>query len=194
MKFLSKKSIGALTGLFLMVFWCGVALAMPAQVIVIRHGEKPPVGDNLTVKGQERAEALVPYFLNTPALTQYGPPIAIYAEAPNDGVTATRAMETCSPLAKALGIPVLTPYTRDQYVPLAQDILNNPQYSGKMVLICWEHKNIPPLVNALGIQPMPAPWAGNVFDRTLVLTYRPDGKIVSFQSLPQQLMYGDSTS
>ena len=55
------------------------AFAGPAQVIIIRHAEKPPVGDDLTPKGRQRAAALVPYFLETPEVLEYKLPAAIYA-------------------------------------------------------------------------------------------------------------------
>ena len=53
-----------------------VALAKPGQVIIIRHGEKPAEGDDLTVKGRERAAALAPFFQDG----DYRP-VAIYAVA-----------------------------------------------------------------------------------------------------------------
>lgn len=178
-------------GFFITAFWSGLALAVPAQVIIIRHGEKPATGSNLNVRGEERATALVPYFLNNPALTQYGPPVAIYAAGSHKNAT-TRSIETCTPTAQALGISVQATYTKKDFAPLAQDILNNPKYSGKTVLVCWEHKMIPFLTNALGVQPMPAPWPGKVFDRTWVITFKPNGQILSFQNLPQKLLIGDS--
>jgi hypothetical protein len=60
-----------------------------------------------------------------------------------------------------------------------------------VVLICWHHGNIPNLAIALGI-PKPPPWPGSVFDRVWQLTYTA-GKPV-LQDLPQQLLYGDSSS
>ncbi len=192
MKHFSKKLIRSVICFFMSVLWCQFSLAVPAEVIIIRHAEKPPMGgDGLTAQGQQRANALVNYFLNTPALTQYGTPIAIYAEAPRKKDT-TRAILTCTPTANALNMTVQSTYTRDQYAQLAQGILSNPQYTGKTVLICWEHKTIPMLVNALGVQPMPSPWPDNVFDRTLVINYQANGSIASFQNLPQHLLDGDS--
>jgi hypothetical protein len=187
-----NKNIVLVLGILITVLWSGFIFAVPAEVIIIRHGEKPVTGDSLNLKGQERAAALVPYFLHTQALTRYGLPVAVYAEAPRKNATTTRSIQTCTPIAQALGIPVLTSYTKKQYAPLAQGILNNPQYSGKTVLVCWEHKMIPLIINILGVQPMPAPWSDNVFDRTVVITFQPNGKIASYQNLPQRLLYGDS--
>ena len=125
----------------------------------------------LTSRVRNSAAALVPYFLHTQIFTRYGLPVAVYAEAPHKNATTTRSIQTCTPIAQALGVRVLTNYTKKQYDSSAQDILNNPQYSGKTVLICWEHKMIPFIVNALGVQPMPTPWSDNVFDRTAVITF-----------------------
>lgn len=182
-----------LTLLLFLLYICGNTLvyAAPAQVIVIRHGEKPPVGDNLTLKGRERAAALVPYFLYTKALTSFGTPVAIYAEGTTT-TTPTRAMETCNPLAEQLGLKLLSQYTRNQYPAMVQEVLKNPQYNGKTVLICWEHKHIPDIVSALGVQPKMSAWPGKVYDRTLLITYKPDGTVASFKNIPQQLLFGDS--
>ena len=43
---------------FSLTFLFGEAAAQPAQVLVIRHGEKPESGEHLSLKGQERAAAL----------------------------------------------------------------------------------------------------------------------------------------
>lgn len=192
MKLFSKKHCIAFICLFTTLLWCNFACAIPAEVIIIRHGEKPPAGDCLSPRGEQRANALVQYFLNNPKLTKYGTPVAIYAEAPHNSTATTRAILTCTPTANALNIVVQSPYTRDEYAALAQDILNNQQYSGKTILICWEHKTIPLLANALGVQPMPPSWPKDVFDRTLVINYQPNGEISSFQNLPQHLLDGDS--
>lgn len=183
----SAVMLFAITTLF-----SSATFALPAQVFIIRHGEKPPVGPNLTQQGMERAQALVPYFMYTKQLIQFGMPVAIFAEGPAHGDQPTRAMETCAPLAKALNIPLISQYTKDEYTPMAQNILQNPQYNGKTVLVCWEHKRIPAVAFALGVRPIPQTWPDNVFDRTWVITYS-DGKVSNFQDLPQQLLYGDET-
>ena len=52
------------------------------QVIVIRHGEKPDSGNGLNSQGFARAQALVDFLLNNPAVTKFGTPAAIYAMKP----------------------------------------------------------------------------------------------------------------
>ncbi len=53
--------------------------ATPAQILIIRHGEKPP-GDapNLNEQGRQRSGALAFYFQLNPLVTDFGPPVAIY--------------------------------------------------------------------------------------------------------------------
>lgn len=47
---------------FLATVSCFSLHAAPAQIIIIRHAEKPPEGNQLSIKGMERAAALIPFF------------------------------------------------------------------------------------------------------------------------------------
>ena len=58
------------------------ASAMPAQVVIIRHGEKPAEGNGLNARGFQRAAALPQFFQNNPTVTAFGPAAAIYAMKP----------------------------------------------------------------------------------------------------------------
>ncbi len=182
---------------------CGVSLAAaaPAQIILIRHGEKPAQGNQLDEQGFARARALVNYFKTNPAVTAYGTPVAIYAMKPKGPNGSVRPIQTVTPLAEALGLPVISDYLRDDASDLANAVLSNKAYDGKMVLVCWEHNAIPDIVAALaaaagtadGVQDaLPDNWDGNAFDRTWILDFSPDGKITSFRDLPQRLLPGDS--
>jgi broad specificity phosphatase PhoE len=167
--------------------------AKPAQVIIIRHAEKPEEGDHLSVKGMERAAALAPYFLNTPPVLEYGKPVALYATNVTPDDKSFRTQETLAPLAKELNLEIKHPYTKDQYADLAREILNNKDYEGKMVLIAWEHHNIPALAKALGVNPEPSRWHGKDFDRVWTITYKEDGR-VKFNTFSQELMYHDASN
>ena len=50
-------------GLIILALTASVVLAQPAQVLIIRHAEKSPQGSavSLSLKGQERAMAFVPF-------------------------------------------------------------------------------------------------------------------------------------
>ena len=172
---------------------CAVApaFAAPAQVIIIRHGEKPPSGPDLDEQGYARAQALVGFFQNNPAVTQFGTPAAIYAMDPKGPNGSMRAIETVTPLAQALGQSIDTDYKRKDIPQLVQDILGNPAYDGKMVLICWEHSVIPDIVDAFGWTSAPQSWAGSSFDRAWVLTFTGD-RVTDFVDVPEHVLPGDS--
>lgn len=76
------------------------------------------------------------------------------------------------------------------YMSLAQDILTNPQYDGKMLIVCWHHGNIPALAKALGISDPPKSWPDTVFDRVWRIRFTDSGPTLT--NLPQHLLFGDS--
>jgi hypothetical protein len=164
--------------------------ALPNQVIIIRHAEKPSQGYELSQKGLERADALVPYFLSTASLLDYGPPVAIYASQPTEDGHSIRSLMTITPLAQALNQSPIALYGSEDIGPMADEIMANPDYEGKMVLICWEHDNIPDLAKKLGAK-APSTWPDGAYDVDWVITYLVDGSI-TFQQLYQELLYGDS--
>ena len=163
----------------------------PARVIIIRHAEKPDEGNELSLKGRERAAALVPYFLETPEFFKGMPLAAIYAQGPRKEGSSVRSMQTVKGLADALKLTIIDKYTRDDFPEMFAEIRKNPAYEGKTVLICWEHKVIPDIAKAFGADDAPDRWHGSAFDRTWIITFKADGKI-DFKDRPQRLMYGDS--
>lgn len=164
--------------------------ALPAQVILIRHAEKPSSGSELSLRGQERAAALAPYILGTQVYTKYGPPVAIFAQNPKNDKSSIRSIQTVAPLSAALGLTTNHSFTRKEYKGLVDEITTNPLYTGKTVLICYEHKTIPEIAQKLGVKFTPK-WPGHVYDWVWVITF--DSKNTpKLQIFPQQLMYGDS--
>lgn len=176
----------------------GTAFAAPAQVILIRHGEKQDVGPELNAQGFKRAGALVNFFKSEPAVTRYGTPAAIYAAAPKNADSSVRSIQTVTPLAKALGIKIDADFTRGQTSAVVQDLMENPAYDGRMVLICWQHTNLVQLAQTLAEYnnsqkvAIPQVWPDGAFDRVWLLDLSKNGKVVSFQNLPQRLLPGDS--
>lgn len=164
--------------------------ALPAQVILIRHAEKPVQGNTLSLKGKERAAALAPYFMESPEVTVYGTPVAIYAQSAPKTDSSVRPIETVTPLALNLKMVINNHYGRDEYRKMIDEIKNNPNYNGKLVLICWEHEVIPEIARAFGTSQSPSRWAGDTYDRCWLLGFQ--GTRVSFRNLPQKLMFGDS--
>ena len=166
-------------------------LALPSQVIVMRHAEKPAVGNELSTRGWERAAALAPYLLRNHQLLKFGAPSVLIAAGQKRPTSSVRSIQTLQPLARALNIKVQTQFKPDQYEEMVQYVKDNPSFQGRVVAIAWEHHSLPALVHALGVNPQPPHWSGDVFDRLWVVTYLPDGS-VDFQDIPQRLLFGDS--
>jgi hypothetical protein len=148
--------------------------AQPAQIILIRHAEKPSDAEDphLSPAGVQRAEQLVAFIRTDPGMTRFGLPVAVFATRTTKHDNGRRTQETVAPLARALKLPVQAPFLGKDYGRLARLILANPTYAGKTVLICWNHDEITQLAAALGVRPEPPKWKASVFDRVDVISYR----------------------
>jgi|ERR1041385_123696 hypothetical protein len=171
-------------------------------------------GINLSIQGSARATALPSLF--APAQSQLTceidskPPSfsASYEKMPVAGPASRfptpdfmfatqqskhskRPIETATPTAIALGLALNDSFKdKDKDIEkMAQAILNEPAYAGKVVLICWHHGKIPDVAKAFGIS-NPPKWDGKVFDRVWQITF-PKGK-AKLDDLPQRLLFGDS--
>jgi len=176
------------------VLLLGVAAveAQPAQVIILRHAEKPEdeSHDHLSPRGEERARALVGLFTNSPALTANGLPVALFTPRVTRNRTSVRPRETLEPLAKQLHLPIFSPYQAKEFAELAGMILRNPDYRGRTVVICWVEDYLPDLGQAFGVKGRKTSWKNEVFDRVWSITF-PDGK-AKLEDLPQRLLPGDT--
>jgi len=174
----------------------GTAFAAPAQVIFIRHAEKPADGPGLSAQGFKRADALVKFFKTNPAVTRYGNPVAIYAAAPKNEDSSIRSIQTVTPLARAIGVRVDDSFTRGQTGKLVRAIMENPAYEGRLVLVCWQHTRLVDAAVELAEYnnssvSVPLLWDDGAFDRVWILDLK-NGQVVSFKDLPQRLLPGDS--
>ena len=177
----------------LATFGCsGRVTAAPAQIIFLRHAEKPDVGPELTERGRERAKALVRLFTQDPRALEHGPAVAIFAMKPTGKNGSVRAIETMAATARALGVKLNAHHARDDVAPLVSAIMTAPAFEGKTVIVCWEHGVIPEMLTALGWQDGPQKWPGDAYDRLWVLDFA-QGKPSRFRDLPQNLLPGDST-
>ena len=149
-------------------------VSRPAHVILIRHADKPadPRDPHLSEAGVKRAEQLVSFVTGDPAMTKLGSPVAVFATKTTRDGNGQRTQETVAPLAKALGLRVQTPFRSKDYAALAKLVLEDPEYSDKTLLICWNHEQIPQLAAALGVSPEPRKWKASVFDLVYVISYR----------------------
>ena len=131
----------------------GAALATPARIIILRHGEKA-TAYKLCDIGRERAEALATT-LSRPWRRQIA--LSQRRGARRDPRHHLHTLELASPSAASWGEP-LTLYSllpdkdadEDEKAELlnrrtqeaAHDVMTDPRYAGKTVVMVWEHKHI----------------------------------------------------
>ena len=179
--------------ILLSVFGALGVFGQPAQIILLRHGEKPDdkAAVHLSARGEERARALVSLLGRSSPLTNNIPVAALYASKVTRRDHSQRTGETLAPLGKDLGLPVKTPFGSDDYRRLASSVLRDPFYRGKTVVICWTHHDLAPLAAAFGVTPAPRPWKETVFDRLWLITFlHGHAQLNDYQ---QPLLAGDST-
>ena len=136
------------------------------QVIIIRHGEKPTEGDNLSAQGFERALAL-PAVLNSllprPPHFTYVPCIG----TDKDQTTRVRMMQTVLPYAVQHNLTINSDYAPDEIKGLAKALR---RHRGTVLLV-WEHHNIVKIAEALGIEE-PQQWPDNDYDSIWTITFQ----------------------
>lgn len=118
-------------------------------ILLIRHAEKPDDGDGLTPAGELRAQEYVRYFQRYAIDGRRVRIDAIYAA--RDTPSSMRPRLTVTPLSKALGLPIDTTYKDKDYQDFARMLQSAT--SGKTVVVCWHHREIPDLLAALGADP-----------------------------------------
>ncbi len=146
-----------------------------AVILIIRHAEKPPAGDQLSAAGQARAQAYVNFFKN---FTLDGQPFKLdYMFAAADSKESQRARLTIEPTSKVLGLTIDNEFEDSHFQKLADEIRAKPH--GKHILICWHHGEIPQLVKALGADPgrlfPKGKWPDEVFNWVVILRYDANG-------------------
>ena len=62
---------------------------------------------------------------------------------------------------------------------------------GTTTLVCWRHKQLPALVQALGAELPHAKWPDHEYGWLLRFEYGADGELAAFDASSEQLMYGD---
>jgi phosphohistidine phosphatase SixA len=136
----------------------------PKTILVMRHAEKPqdPDDPDLTKDGHARAIKLATFIPDN-----FGKPDFIFAAA----ITrhSARPYETVRPLSKVTGVGIDATIADNDYDALAKELLTKSKYAGKLVVVCWHHGNIPPLMRYLGAEKgdYPNPWDHTVFNLIL---------------------------
>jgi hypothetical protein len=163
----------------------GEAPAGPHIVMIIRHAEKTgeKSDSDLSKKGFERADALATVF---PAHF----PRPDFLIAAKRSKNSNRSVETITPLSKVLHQEIESKYKDKQYNELAHELLTDPKYAGKTVLIAWQHGKLPELAKALGAKDVPDTWEDDVFNRVWEITY--EKGVAKFKDLPENALPEDS--
>ena len=139
------------------------------KVVIIRHGEKPKDGDNLSCQGQNRALQLAAVLHHKLNLPKY---IYVPALKSDDSTKHSRMFQTISPFAIKHNIAINSKYSADENEKIAKNVFKK---SGT-VLMVWEHNAIQQLANTLGID-NPPQWDDADFDSIWVISYS-DGKAI----------------
>jgi hypothetical protein len=163
-----------------------------ATILVIRHGEKPDKGAELSKAGKKRAKDYVSYFKN---YTVNSKPLKVdYLYAAADTSASHRPRLTIEPFSKANGIHIDATISDAKYRELVEEIKKKPQ--GKQYLICWHHEEIPQLADALGADSKSLigteKWPEDVYGWVIQLCYDSDGKLADAKRIQETGMPGVS--
>jgi broad specificity phosphatase PhoE len=169
-------------------------------VMLIRHAEKPrpDIGtggvdifgrsgaENLSVRGWQRAGALVHMFCRPP-VAGIERPRHLFAPRITAMSPSARGPQTLAPLSEVLGIPVNTDCEKDDVEGLVCIV----RRCSEPVLVAWQHKAIVPLANALldSTTRSPQRWPDDCFD--VVWSFEIAETEVRFHEIPQMLLSGD---
>ncbi len=145
---------------------CGQSKAGKAglRVILIRHGEKPVDGDNLSCSGFNRSVKLPDVIKG-----KFGIPDYVYVPSPGTGKQTKncRMLQTVVPLAVKYNLTINTNYNVDQSDKLADAVEKNKG----TVLIVWEHKELVSIAALLGIKKSQLQWDSNDYDSIWIITF-----------------------
>jgi hypothetical protein len=181
-------------------------LRQATKILVIRHAEKPVDSpplygvtfegerekESLTVRGWQRAGALVSFFAPTngsfqdPALAE---PQFLYASKPTKRNGSRRPLETITPLAEKLAIRINSHFQKDE----PEEMLEEAFLCAGVVLVCWQHEFIPKIAShILGDKTrVPHDWPEDRFDMVWVFERAAETARYDFKQVPQNLLMGD---
>jgi broad specificity phosphatase PhoE len=175
------------------------------RIMLIRHAEKHNGGrergvniegihthHELTVRGWQRAGALVRYFAPMGGMPDGSPistPRTIFASAATAESPSLRAQHTVELLAAALGIDIDHRHADGHEGAVARAALAAPE----PVLISWHHSHLPTLARAIAGPDLPCPddWPEDRFDVVWVLDRPEEGSPWTFSQVPQRLFAHD---
>ena len=134
------------------------------KIVIIRHGEKPNDGNNLSCQGQNRALQLASVLH-----TKLNIPDEIYVPSlkSDDSTKHSRMFQTVSPFAIKYNLPINSKYSSDENIKIAKSVF----MKDGLVLMVWEHSAIQALASALGFNDAPQ-WADADFDSIWIINYQ----------------------
>lgn len=147
------------------IFFCSSGQSSPEatkRIVIIRHGEKPAEGDNLSCQGFNRAQQLTAVLYK-----KFGVPASVYVPTINTGkeTSTARMYQTVLPLAIKYNLIINSKYAVEDAAGLAQSLLLKQGTS----LVVWEHKAIDNIVRALGVQ-QKIKWTADDYDSIWIVT------------------------
>jgi hypothetical protein len=183
------------------IYCLGTAVAAPLRIILLRHGEKADSWELCSV-GQERANALAAYYLGrNAAQSLFG-----QGEAPAAFLSITlHTLELAAPAAASWGLPLTLYAVVPDGTPkdgkdaalnrrtqeAAHDLMTNPLWQGKTVVMVWEHKHIADaeleaafpgeavtlrqLLKLGTLQAVPDTWPSGTYDYFWIVDYATNG-------------------
>ena len=160
----------------------------PRMVMIIRHAEKPDetTGEkdpNLSKQGFARADALAKVIPDH--FTK--PDFLIATKNPRAAIDRPKRSHRCPRRSMKRSNRISRMTTFDK---VAHEVLTDPKFDGKVVLIAWHHGKIPELAKALGVKNAPEKWDPKVFDRVWQITYQ--NGVAEWKDLPQKALPGDA--
>jgi hypothetical protein len=134
------------------------------KIVIIRHGEKPLKGDNLTCKGLNRA-LMLPKVITT----KFGIPDLVYVPQMEQGESTlhSRMFQTVMPLVAKYNLKINTTFPQNNYKQIAEGL----ESQTVTILMAWEHKAIAPIVKALGVDIAGLNWPDDDFDSIWIITF-----------------------
>src|SRR5262249_34688689 len=143
------------------------ARAADLTIVIVRHGEKPDDGDNLSCQGQNRALALPAVLMH-----KFGKPDYTYVPSLKMGESTkhARMFQTVTPFAVQQNLTIDSSFAEDDAKGVADDVSKR---SG-LVLLVWEHSQIQAVAKALGVEDPPE-WKGQEFNSIWIITPKKSG-------------------
>ncbi len=139
------------------------------RVIIIRHGEKPEEGDNLSCAGLNRALALpavLDQLMPTPPDYTYVPLIG----TADENTSTARMFQTVTPYAVQRNLVINSDYDVDNTKGFAKEL----RHQRGTALVVWEHESIPKIAKDLGMKG-PLEWPDADFDSIWIIDFSGGG-------------------